>query len=99
MRGFFKLFSRGFLVLVVALVVFWIWGMPKANTRGVWLTEGYGFAIEITPFTIDIREASPISCDKLEDPGRGVLGWVFWLLRRPGWPCLGGGDEPILAPK
>jgi len=66
LQKFGKLFGRGIVGLIVAFVVFWIWAMPKSDIRGVWLTEGYGLVAKITPFTIDIREVSALSCERFE---------------------------------
>ena len=52
------------LILIVATtaVASWVIWMPKADLRGVWRTEGYGFVLNVGAFSIDIYETSAVSC-------------------------------------
>jgi hypothetical protein len=52
------------LILIVATtaVASWVIWMPKADLRGVWRTEGYGFVLDVGAFSIDIYETSAVSC-------------------------------------
>jgi carboxyl-terminal processing protease len=51
-----------FLIIATAAVASWVIWMPKADLRGVWRTEGYGYIIDVGAFAIDIYETSAVSC-------------------------------------
>lgn len=75
LRGTLVLF--GFLVL--AIVGFWIWGIPNTDMQGHWRTEGYGIAIDINRFTIDLREITAVSCERYE-----LAPANLWLVKNLG---------------
>lgn len=91
MRKLLRRFWTGLAILLVAFVVFWLWAMPRANMRGVWLTQGYGFAINITPFTVDIREVSPISCERYQ-----IAPANLWLIKNFGGLTFERNDERLV---
>ena len=65
--------------LFVALAGFWVWGMPKSELRGQWQTEGYGIVADIGRFTIDLREITPVSCERYQ-----LAPANMWLLKTLG---------------
>jgi hypothetical protein len=50
------------LIIATAAAASWVIWMPKADLRGVWRTEGYGFVLNVGAFSIDIYETSAVSC-------------------------------------
>jgi hypothetical protein len=50
------------LIIATAAAASWVIWMPKADLRGVWRTEGYGFVLDVGAFSIDIYETSAVSC-------------------------------------
>jgi carboxyl-terminal processing protease len=49
-------------IIATAAAASWVIWMPKADLRGVWRTEGYGYIIDVGAFAIDIYETSAVSC-------------------------------------
>ena len=81
--SFIGKFLRGALVLVgmllLAVTAIWAWGMPRAELRGQWQTEGYGIVADIGRFTIDLREVGPDSCERYQ-----LAPANLWLLKTLG---------------
>ena len=49
-------------VAATAALANWVIHMPSADLRGVWQTEGFGLVLDVGTLSIDIYEASAISC-------------------------------------
>ncbi|MEE9389173.1 MAG: S41 family peptidase [Paracoccaceae bacterium] len=75
LRGALVLFGG----LLFAFIGFWVWGMPGADLRGQWRTQGYGIVADIGRFTIDMREITPVSCERYQ-----LAPANLWLLKTLG---------------
>ncbi|MEE9426674.1 MAG: S41 family peptidase [Paracoccaceae bacterium] len=75
LRGTLVLFGT----LLLAFIGFWVWGMPGPDLRGQWRTQGYGIVADIGWFTVDLREITPVSCERYQ-----LAPANLWLLKTLG---------------
>ncbi|WP_417257494.1 S41 family peptidase [Celeribacter sp.] len=57
-----RLIGAALLVTGFAFGVLWWTGKPSKDLQGIWITNGYGLVVQITPFTIALHEITPVSC-------------------------------------
>ncbi|WP_417242558.1 S41 family peptidase [Celeribacter sp.] len=57
-----RLIGAALVVTGLALGALWWSGKPPKDLQGIWITNGYGLVVQITPFTIALHEITPVSC-------------------------------------
>ncbi|WP_368183781.1 S41 family peptidase [Aestuariibius sp. HNIBRBA575] len=61
-RQFLRWALRGALLFFAAFAVTWPFFGPDRNMRGIWMTQGYGYILDIGRFQIDLYQHSDAHC-------------------------------------
>lgn len=64
MRGFLKPILSSIVIVVVIFFASWFYYSPEDEMKGTWETEGYGLAIDVGNYFIDVYQVTEISCQR-----------------------------------